>query len=276
MPSHSPAVPVEVLEHVLGALLEGVLVVDASGRRIYANEEAARLTGYPSAEALLEAPPDEAAARFDIRDRSGRPIASADLPGRRVLAGEETSPMLVRFRSGDGPERFSEIRSVAVRDDDGTSAYVITYFREVTEQVIEADQGRLAEKRERAARAEAEAAAATLRKLERVSQAALEHLSLQDLLDALLGRIVEVLEADTAAILLVEADAKLHVRATAGGLGGDSSSGSRSARAWRAGSPRAGRRSSSPTCRRSSSTARRCVTAASTRSSRSRSSSRTA
>jgi signal transduction histidine kinase/putative methionine-R-sulfoxide reductase with GAF domain len=70
--------------------------------------------------------------------------------------------------------------------------------------------------RERIARAEAEAAASTLRKLGRVSEAALEHSSLSDLLDALLARIVEVLEADTAAILLVEDDGALHLRATAG------------------------------------------------------------
>ncbi len=70
--------------------------------------------------------------------------------------------------------------------------------------------------RERQARATAEAAAATLRKLGRVSEAALEHLSLSDLLNALLERIVEVLQADTAAILLVGADGHLHVRATVG------------------------------------------------------------
>ena len=345
--------PVEVLEHVLGALREGVLVVDAAGRRVYANEEAARLTGYPSVAALLEAPPEEAAARFEIRDRSGRRLDAAELPGRRAFAGEDSEAMLVRFRSGDGPERVSEVRSATIRGLDGARTYVITFFREVTDQVSAADQvealyvhaqettalldalygsapvglgfwdrdlryvrvnealarinelpaeehvgrtfhevvpqlaeeleriargvletkeavigleidagtptspevlrhwrasyypvigvdgepigvgavveetteRRSAEERERAARAEAEAAAATLRKLERVSQAALEHLSLQDLLDALLERIVEVLEADTAAILLVEADAKLHVRATAGGLGGDSTIG---------------------------------------------------
>ncbi len=70
--------------------------------------------------------------------------------------------------------------------------------------------------RERIARAEAEAAASTLRKLGRVSEAALEHSSLADLLGSLLARIVEVLEADTAAILLVEDDGLLHVRATVG------------------------------------------------------------
>ncbi|MGN6799905.1 MAG: PAS domain-containing protein, partial [Gaiellaceae bacterium] len=347
------AVPVEVLEHVLGALREGVLVVDAAGRRVYANEEAARLTGYGSVEALLEAPPDEAAARFEIRDRSGRLLPAAELPGRRAFAGQDAESMLIRFRSDGGPERVSEVRSTTIRDADGALAYVITVFREVTEQVIEADrvealylhaeqttalldalygsapvglgfwdrdlryvrvndalaqinerpaedhvgrtfrevvpqladqleaiargvldtgeaaiglemaagtpgspdvlrhwrasyypvigpdgepigvgavgeettERRPAEERERAARAEAEAAAATLRKLERVSQAALEHLSLQDLLDALLERIIEVLEADTAAILLVESDGNLYVRATAGGLGGDSSIG---------------------------------------------------
>jgi PAS domain S-box-containing protein len=342
-------VPVEVLEHVLGALHEGVLVVDAAGRRVYANEEAARLTGYASVEALLAAPPDEAAARFELRDRAGRQLDAAELPGRRALVGQDAGPMLVRFRAPDGPERVSEVRSAAIAGPNDTTAYVISFFREVTEQVIEADQvealylhaqqttalldalyqsapvglgfwdrdlryvrvnealarinerpagdhvgrtfhevvpqladdleviargvletgepvigleiaagtptrpdvlrhwsasyypvlgpdgepigvgavveetteRRRAEQRERAARADAEAAAATLRKLERISQAALEHLSLQDLLDALLERIVELLEADTAAILLVEADAKLHVRATAGGLGGD-------------------------------------------------------
>jgi len=346
-------VPIEVLEHVLGALHEGVLVVDAAGRRVYANEEAARLTGYPSVEALLDAPPEEAAARFEIRDRSGRRLDAAELPGRRAIAGEDPQPMLIRFRAGDGPQRVSEVRSATIRDADGGRTHVITFFREVTDQVIESDrveglyvhaqqttalldalygsapvglgfwdrdlryvrvnealarineraaedhvgrtfrevvpqladdleaiargvletgepvigleiaagtpkspdvlrhwsasyypvlgpdgepigvgavveettERRLAEHRERAARAEAEAGAATLRKLERVSQAALEHLSLQDLLDALLERIVEVLEADTAAILLVEADGKLHVRATAGGLGGDSTIG---------------------------------------------------
>jgi len=77
--------------------------------------------------------------------------------------------------------------------------------------------------RERIARAEAEAAAATLRKLGRVSEAALEHSSLADLLDSLLSRIVEVLEADTAAILLVEDDGALHLRASVG-LGAESES----------------------------------------------------
>ena len=70
--------------------------------------------------------------------------------------------------------------------------------------------------RERIARAEAEAAASTLRKLERVAAVALQHLSLSDLLDALLQQIVEVLDADSAGILLVGDDGHLHLEATIG------------------------------------------------------------
>jgi two-component system, OmpR family, phosphate regulon sensor histidine kinase PhoR len=135
------AVPRELLDQVLRALEDGVLVVDASGRRVYANAAAARLTGYASAADLIAAPPDEAAAQFELRDRDGAPLPPHDLPGRRVLAGEEvTEPVLVRFRAGDGPERVSEVRAVAVRDDEGGLAYVVSFFREATGQVAAATE----------------------------------------------------------------------------------------------------------------------------------------
>jgi signal transduction histidine kinase/putative methionine-R-sulfoxide reductase with GAF domain len=70
--------------------------------------------------------------------------------------------------------------------------------------------------RERQARAEAESAAATLRKLARVSEVALDRVGLNELLEALLARIVEVLESDTAAILLIDSNNELRVRATLG------------------------------------------------------------
>ncbi len=80
---------------------------------------------------------------------------------------------------------------------------------------VEEDRVQLLES-ERRARAEAEAAAATLRKLGRVSEVALEHVSLDDMLRSLLARIVDVLDADTATILLVGEDGHLHVRASLG------------------------------------------------------------
>src|SRR5436305_916346 len=69
---------------------------------------------------------------------------------------------------------------------------------------------------ERAARLEADRATESLRRLQQVTDVALSHLKLGDLLDELLGRVREVLAVDTAAILLLESDNRLAVRAAKG------------------------------------------------------------
>ena len=69
---------------------------------------------------------------------------------------------------------------------------------------------------ERAARLEADRATESLRRLQQVTDVALTHLELEELLDELLGRVVEVLPVDTAAIMLLEDDRNLVVRAARG------------------------------------------------------------
>jgi serine phosphatase RsbU (regulator of sigma subunit) len=69
---------------------------------------------------------------------------------------------------------------------------------------------------ERAARLEADRATESLRRLQQVTDVALSHLQLEELLDELLGRVVEVLAVDTAAIMLLEDDDCLAVRAAKG------------------------------------------------------------
>src|SRR5204862_611624 len=124
----------ELFETVLRNLHEGVLVTSAAGERVYANAEAARLIGYGSPEELVGSPPEEARSRFEIFDVEGEPLPPERLPARRALAGEEPEPTLLRFRAGPGgPERVSEVRAVAVRDDHGAIRYVISFFREVTD-----------------------------------------------------------------------------------------------------------------------------------------------
>jgi signal transduction histidine kinase/putative methionine-R-sulfoxide reductase with GAF domain len=126
----------ELLEAVLANLSDGIVVGSASGERVYANDEAARLTGYATAEELLAAPRDEVWTRFQIVDEDGVPLTPSQLPGRRALAGDDDSgPKLVHFRSrATGETRVSEVRAVAVRDEHGEPLYVISLFREVTAQ----------------------------------------------------------------------------------------------------------------------------------------------
>lgn len=70
---------------------------------------------------------------------------------------------------------------------------------------------------ERSARAEAEAMASTISRLERLTEAALAHLSLEDLLHELLDHVCDMLDADTAAILLLDEERQvLEVRAAKG------------------------------------------------------------
>jgi serine phosphatase RsbU (regulator of sigma subunit) len=69
---------------------------------------------------------------------------------------------------------------------------------------------------EREARLEADRATESLRRLQSVTDVALSHLKLDDLLEELLNRVVEMLEVDFAAIVLAEDDETMRVGATRG------------------------------------------------------------
>jgi FixJ family two-component response regulator/anti-sigma regulatory factor (Ser/Thr protein kinase) len=79
------------------------------------------------------------------------------------------------------------------------------------------ERQRTALQREQSARAEAEAMAGTLGRLERLTDAAMANLSFEDLLNELLGHVTDMLNADTGAILLLDEDRNvLQVRAARG------------------------------------------------------------
>jgi signal transduction histidine kinase len=135
----------ELFETVLRSLHEGIVVMSATGERLYVNEEAARLTGYASPEEMRVAPLREERMRFETFDMDGEPVPPERLPGSRALAGEDTEPTLLRFRAGpDAPELVSEVRAVGVRDAQGAVCYAITFFREVTNEVARAEEQRAA------------------------------------------------------------------------------------------------------------------------------------
>jgi sigma-B regulation protein RsbU (phosphoserine phosphatase) len=69
---------------------------------------------------------------------------------------------------------------------------------------------------EREARLEADRATESLRRLQAVTDVALSHLELDELLDELINRVTEMLGVDFAAIVLADADDSLQVSATRG------------------------------------------------------------
>jgi serine phosphatase RsbU (regulator of sigma subunit)/PAS domain-containing protein len=94
-----------VLSAVLGRLAEGVAVVHASGRILYANAEAVRIWGFASPEQL----PTTWQAfepRFQVLDPDGEPVPVGRWPAARVLAGERIDDVQYRFVGRDGASRW--------------------------------------------------------------------------------------------------------------------------------------------------------------------------
>jgi PAS domain S-box-containing protein len=113
----------------------GLSIQDATGRRIYANDAAARMSGYPNAETFLGAPVDEVLDRFELRREDGSPFPPDELPGQRALRGEDRAEALIRVRDKvTGDDAWSLVTSTALKDDRGDVQYVVNVFRHITEQ----------------------------------------------------------------------------------------------------------------------------------------------
>jgi PAS domain S-box-containing protein len=119
---------------VLGAVDEGITMVDPAGKIVYANRLAAQLCGYASADELCAAKTDEIIARFEMLDERGVPLPPEQLPGRLLAQGRVPAERIVRFRSKQGaPERWAVVRATAVYDEGGALRFVVNMFRDLTE-----------------------------------------------------------------------------------------------------------------------------------------------
>jgi signal transduction histidine kinase/ActR/RegA family two-component response regulator len=103
-------------------------------------------------------------------------------------------------KSKDELESRVEIRTTELREANNALRAEIAERRRVE------DERNQLLVRERVARSEAELAAETVRRLQRVTDTALSHLTLDELLTEMLGRLQDLLGADAAAILLVTED----------------------------------------------------------------------
>jgi serine phosphatase RsbU (regulator of sigma subunit)/PAS domain-containing protein len=91
------------LGDVLGQLPEGVIVVGAAGRLVYANSTAMWLLGLDPPGHGPAAP--EVSPRFDARDTDGRPLPAARWPTARALAGERFDDLDCLLAAADGAVR---------------------------------------------------------------------------------------------------------------------------------------------------------------------------
>ena len=137
------------LADILDAIESGVTVLNEDLRVVYVNRAAAELCGWSTAEEMLAASADATLARFELLDESGSPVSPAALPGRRVLAGEEPEPMVLRFRvKATGDERWSMVQARAIEIEPGQRV-AITTFNDLTAYVREGQASLAGERRYR-------------------------------------------------------------------------------------------------------------------------------
>ena len=123
------------LTAVLSTLAEAVTVQHTGGALIYANEAAARMLGYDSAQELLATPVDQIVSTFESTKEDGSPLQVEDLPGRKLLSGEAApEPLVVRAvdrRTGRVDWRVT--KASGVYGSDGELKLVVNVIEDITE-----------------------------------------------------------------------------------------------------------------------------------------------
>ncbi|HEY7375504.1 MAG TPA: ATP-binding protein [Polyangia bacterium] len=142
------------LDQVLAVLPDGVTVFDADGRMIYANDAAARATGFASGAEMLHASRDEIVRRFQFWDETGQRVPHEELPAVHALRGRR-SKKLVRYQSHDGlVDRWATLEAVPITGERGRVRRVVHVIHDVTNQHrVETDNVRLVGEAQEALRA---------------------------------------------------------------------------------------------------------------------------
>lgn len=123
----------DVLEIITSSSADGITIQDATGRLIYANDAAARMTGFASGQDMQRASIEEIVNRFEFLDEGGLPLPVDDLPGRRAQGGEREPEAVVRFRHlSSGDERWALVRATPLFDHRGRVRHVVNVFVDVT------------------------------------------------------------------------------------------------------------------------------------------------
>ncbi len=123
------------LTAVLSTLGEAVTVQHTGGALIYANEAAAHMLGYASAQELLGTPVDEIVSAFDSTKEDGSPLRLEDLPGRRLLAGEpHPKPLVIRaVDKATGRVDWRVTKASGVHGSDGKLKLLVNVIEDITE-----------------------------------------------------------------------------------------------------------------------------------------------
>jgi PAS domain S-box-containing protein len=118
------------LEAVFACAVDGLLIVEPSGRVVLANDRAARIFGVAKEELLV--PISDYPERYQLQSADGNrnPVPLA----LRALAGETVEPVERRITGGDGTERYLRAGAAPIRDGSGRITGAVVVIGDVTEE----------------------------------------------------------------------------------------------------------------------------------------------
>jgi PAS domain S-box-containing protein len=120
---------------ILSTISDGVTAQGKQGRLIFANQAAARITGFASPEEMVACDVDEIVARFEIRDELGRPVPATELPGHKALVEGQTTQTVVRVRNlRTNVERWTLLSAAPVLGEDGEVELAVNAFIDLSER----------------------------------------------------------------------------------------------------------------------------------------------
>jgi PAS domain S-box-containing protein len=115
---------------LLDQLIEGVLLLNAEGRRVYANAAAARLLGYATPDALPGAVTDLAWI-----DEADHPVPAAALPSEQIRAGAEQAEAVFGYCAPAGSARtWLRVVAYSQRDAAGSRTGIVTLLQDETDR----------------------------------------------------------------------------------------------------------------------------------------------
>jgi PAS domain S-box-containing protein len=125
---------IDDLHNIVRTVDAGITLQAPDGKLIYANDAAARIIGFASAEALLASTIAEIMQAFDILDENGNALPATEIPSRKALQGVEVEQLL-KFRVREtAEERWSILKSTPSFDANGSLKFVINIFEDVTDR----------------------------------------------------------------------------------------------------------------------------------------------
>jgi PAS domain S-box-containing protein len=120
---------------LLNAITDGVIAQDENDQLIYVNDAMAQMSGFESAEVLINASVTELIERLQILDEQGQVLTPTQLPGHIALKGHEVPERELRYSNPyTGEVAWLALKAQPVFSADGRLQFAVSIIRDITQR----------------------------------------------------------------------------------------------------------------------------------------------